>query len=317
MFGDLVDKSKGLRCGVVASLGCRRPLDDAVLAEDFISKVFEGRSDVESIANLVANAELALLKLEKSPTQTHNNYRDKTYRDDVARMQLHERILNELINLEQLEDDDDICLGKGGAKPQFTKQDGVAYIVSGAPASGKSTISDQLAKDNGAYMLDSDYAKRKFPEYSRYSGGASLVHKESDELVFAPENSLFEYCIYSKHNIVIPLVGRTYKSVEKICKRLISAEYAIHIINVALDRYECTKRAFTRFQKKGRYVPLSYVFDEVGNEPERIYFQLKRDYLGKPGFLSFSQVSTDVQEGMPAKVLEKSEHSPFEGSAKL
>ena len=84
----------------------------------------------------------------------------------------------------------------------------------------------------------------------------------------------------------------------------------MHIVNVALDRYKCTFRAYSRFKKTGRYVPLSYIFDEVGNEPERIYFQLKRKYLNCSGFISFSQLSTDVEFGEQATVLETTESSP-------
>ncbi len=294
----------------MAELDCRRPLDDQVLAEDFVQKILEEYEEVDKIAADIVNAELGLAKLEAAPTNTHQQYRVKQYRGNAQRRQLHNQILKELIDYERIESDGDIQLGYGGARPHSPQTALQAYIVSGPPASGKSAIADWLARENGAYMLDSDYAKRKFPEYLQYLGGASLVHKESDDLVFGPEDSLFEYCVYSRHNVVIPLVGRTYKSVEKVCKRLIKAEYKIHIINVALDRYKCTYRAYERFKNTGRYVPLFYVFDEVGNEPERIYFQLKRDYIGCSDFISFSQLSTDVAFGEPAKILEATEFSP-------
>lgn len=175
-------------------------------------------------------------------------------------------------------------LGRGGARPHEPKSDSQAYIVSGPPASGKSTVANRLADANGAYVLDSDYAKRKFQSICNIWAERRWSTRKPDKLVFGPENSLFEYCVYSKHNVVIPLVGRTYKSVNEICSRLINEGYNVHIINVALDRYECTRRAYRRFIATRRYVPLSYVFDEVGNEPERIYFQLKRNCLGHEGF---------------------------------
>lgn len=292
--------------------GCRRRLDTAELAEDFISKTFENGDDIEKIAMKIVQAEIELAKLESSPTKTHTSYRNKDYRDDWNRERLCNQILSELINYEQLNSDDDICLGVGGAKPKEPWQESVAYIVSGAPASGKSSIADALAHENGAYILDSDYAKRKFPEYMSYNGGASLVHAESNEIIFGSEdrsNSLLEYCIYSQCNIVIPLVGRTQKSVEKICARLIEAQYKIHLINVALDRYKCTQRAYRRFLASKRYVPLSYVFDEVGNEPELVYFRLKRAH--EADYESFSQLSTDVPKGELPKVIEKTENSPY------
>lgn len=296
----------------MARQGCRRRLDTAELAEDFVTKTFGKGNNVEKIAKEVLRAEMELVYLEKKPTKLYTEYRAKRFRDDMDREVLYNLILSELINYEQLDNDDDICLGRGGAKPKEPRQERIAYIVSGSPASGKSSIADNLARNNGAYILDSDYAKRKFPEYSTYGGGASLVHEESNAIIFGAGNeygSLFEYCIYSHSNVVIPIVGRTQRSVETICTRLLNAHYKIHIINVALDRYKCTQRAYGRFASSKRYVPLSYVFDEVGNEPELVYFHLKRVHSNE--YESFSQLSTDVTQGDQPIVLEKTVNSPY------
>lgn len=294
----------------MAELGCRRPLHTKVLAEDFVKHVLKVFQDFGPRANEIVNAEMSLMPLEQHPTSTHDDYRDDAYRSVEQREVLHQQILRELISEQQLDNDDDISLGNGGAKPAVTTACAQAYIVSGAPASGKSWVASRLSNENGAYILDSDYAKRKFPEYRQYPGGASLVHPESDAIVFGATNSLFEYCIYSRFNVVIPLVGRTYASVEKVCQRLRECGYCIHIINVPLDRYECVTRAYNRFRDTGRYVPLSYIFDEVGNEPERIYFLLKRAYAGDDNFRSFSQLSTKVARGKSPFVVETTEGSP-------
>lgn len=291
-------------------MGCRRPLHNKILAEDFVKHVLKILQDFGPRAADIVNAEINLRPLEEHPTSTHEDYRDGAYRTLEERELLHQRILKELISETRLPNDDDIALGCGGAKPSGTTALAQAYIVSGAPASGKSGVASRLADENGAYILDSDYAKRKFPEYRQYPGGASLVHHESDSIVFGPTDSLFEYCIYSRYNVVIPLVGRTYSSVEKVCHRLKECGYYIHIINVPLDRYECVSRAYRRFLDTGRYVPLSYIFDEVGNEPERIYFLLKRAYAGDNNFKSFSQLSTKVTWGKPPVVVEATEESP-------
>lgn len=289
--------------------GCRRRLDTAELAEDFISKIFGNRDEAERIAREIVQAEITLAKLEREPTKTSTAYRAQRYRDNEDREELCDQILSELIQYEQLEHDDDICMGKGGAKPKEPQKEQIAYIVIGAPASGKSSVSDALARNHGAYILDPDYAKRKFPEYTVYEGGASLLHEESREIVLGGDHSLLEYCLYNDYNVVIPLVGRTQKTVEEICDRLQAAGYKIHIVNVALDRYKCTQRAFRRFAESKRYVPLSYVFDEVGNEPELVYFRLKRAH--EKEYESFSQLSTDVAKGQAPNILEKSGNSPY------
>ena len=291
---------------------CRRPLETTKEVDQFARDILKiPRQNRSEVVNKILKAEIALEKLESHPSRVFEDYRSLEYITEESRLELHERILSELISYDCLKNDDDITLGKGGAKPCLTKSDALAYIVSGPPASGKSCVSDRLAQENGAYILDSDYAKRKFPEFRSFFGGASLVHEESDSIIFAPTDSLFEYCIYSRHNVVIPMVGKTFKSVEKICERLIASGYRIHIVNVALDRYKCVSRAFKRYAKSGRYVPLSYVFDEVGNEPERTYYMLKRTYGEDDNFLSFSQVSTDVMPGELPIIVEATDNSPL------
>lgn len=143
-------------------MGCRRPLDTKILAEDFARQVLGKVRDYEKPAAKIVEAELALKKLEDHPTSSHEDYRDHEYRTNDQRKLLHKQILAELIKEVRLANDDEIELGIGGAKPQEAKCERIAYIVTGAPASGKSRIATCLADDNGAYILDSDYAKRKF-----------------------------------------------------------------------------------------------------------------------------------------------------------
>lgn len=137
------------------------------------------------------------------------------------------------------------------------------------------------------------------------------MHKESDSIIFDAEDSLFEYCVYENYNIVIPLVGRTYKSFIKICRRIMECGYKVHIVNVVLDRYKCVLRAYDRFEATGRYVPLSYIFDEVGNEPELVYFRIKRAYEGEARIGSFAQISTDVPKECLPEMLEATTGSPI------
>lgn len=302
----------------MGSGNCRRPLGNTNEVDCFVRNILKiPRQDRSEVVPKILQAEIALEKLESHHTSSFEDYRSLEYMTEESRHDLRKKILSELISYECLENDDDITLGKGGAKPAMTQSDALAYIVSGAPASGKSSVADRLARENGAYILDSDYAKRKFPEFRSFFGGASLVHKESDSIILDPKDSLLEYCIYSRHNVVIPMVGKTFESVETICKRLIKSGYKIHIINIALDRYKCALRAYKRYVSSERYVPLSYVFDEVGNEPERIYYLLKRAYESDENFLSFSQVSTDVNPGELPIIVERTENSPIKGWAEV
>lgn len=298
----------------MASSNVRRSLNTQISADEFVSHVLGILDDDDgNKAAKIVGAELGLRSLEDCPTDTHKEYRLAKYRSTDSRKRLRKTILTELMDMERLSDDDKICLGKGGARPEHIESEAQAYIVSGPPASGKSKIAETLATKHGAYILDSDYAKRKFPEYHLYDAGASLVHEESDKMIFGPSDVgfLFEYCAYNRYNMVIPLVGRTDSSMNRICNKLIEAGYSIHIINVVLEPRECAIRAFQRFCDTNRYVPLSYVFDDVGNRPEVVYFHLKREHSGDASFVSYTQISTDVPRGKSPKILERSGPCPL------
>ena len=167
-------------------MNLRRPLDTKILAETFAESIFDETptEDLNIIASKIFKAELSLAKLESHPTSTNYDFRSKEYRQTRERKKLRRVILSELINMLRLQHDDDIKFGSGGAKPKTPIAEQQAYLVSGAPASGKSGIATRLADETGAYILDSDYAKRKFPEYSETDDGASLVHEEADDIIF-------------------------------------------------------------------------------------------------------------------------------------
>lgn len=291
---------------------CRRPLDNAVAVETFLFNVLEIKPGQKEI-NRIVEIEASLDKFEQHPTSTHTEYRHREYRTMRERKILQKQILKELIELERLPSDDNIVLGAGGARPTCKKpsQKATAYIVSGAPASGKSGVAAKLADKTKSFVLDSDYAKRKFPEFWDYACGASLVHKEADAVIFGKEDSLLEFCVYNRYNVVIPVVGRTEDSIEEIRHRLDAMKYTVHLITVALDRYECTRRAYRRFLESDRYVPLSYVFDEVGNEPERIYYAVERMHQNNSEYVSYTLLSNDVPKGTSPKVVAMSGQSPY------
>ena len=289
----------------------RRELDTFVSAEEFARSVLKLRGERSvKAAYHISEAEVIISSLEPNPTSDSEDYREANYRPSDRRKWLRNKILDELYYMERLDNDDEIRLGHGGSKPEEVSHNSEAYIVIGPPASGKSGIAIKLADKYGAYMLDSDYAKRKFPEFHGYIGGASLVHKEADDLVFEPENSLAEYCLYNKVNVVVPLVGRTIDSVEDFCNMLKMYGYKINIVAVSLNSFTCVLRAYKRFLETKRYVPLSYVFDQVGNKPDKVYDELKNRYASDSSFKSFTRVSTDVKRGQLPTVLDSSDNSP-------
>jgi hypothetical protein len=263
-----------------------RPLDQNKLAVDFLTKVLGLKKTTELGDNIqrLVSAEKLLSATVSEPTLTSEDNRHTSYLTDEARENLRSRIFEELITNVRLDDDDDIKLGCGGVLPQSgLKFNQEAFIVTGLPASGKSTISNLIAENKGAAVIDSDYAKRKFPEFS-IPQGASIVHAESSLVTygstkpeFEDEKSVYEYMVTEGANIVIPKIGYDCISITSLRNALVEAGYQVHLVFVSVDRKVSTTRAFNRFLSTERYVPLGLVFDEYSNDPTLTYYRLRDD----------------------------------------
>lgn len=289
--------------------GYNRPLIKDPEVESFVDSVLNmydaSPEDKRAVINSIIAAERNLAGAGTDASTMQQSFRDFQYRSDKERELLNNRILKELVELERLSDDDDIILGKGGAKPpKGIVSEKKAFYIIGPPASGKSGISNKIADTFGAYILDSDYAKRKFPEYSNQISGASVVHEESDQLIFRRmRGNLLAHCLSQGHNIVIPKIGHQLDSIVAMCNALKTQGYAVYLISVDLDRIKATWRAYMRYHQTHRYVPLSLVFDGYGNDPTLNYFKAKQQHSNL--FSGFAQISTDVPIKEPCILLEE------------
>lgn len=291
-----------------------RPLNDNILVGHFVRNILE-IEDVDKrrdAIKAIIRTEMQNSQIQGKCTLSHNNYRDEMYADEQSRKELRKKIFEELISQNRPKNDDDIKLGFGGAlpigiEPMKKKQ---AYIVIGLPASGKSGIANIISDSYGAIILDSDFAKRKFPEFEQ-DFGASLVHEESSDIIFGHKGitkyNMLQYCCINNYNIVIPTIGQNIKPILGIAINLRDHwAYDIHITLVSLDRKKATQRAYNRFINTSRYVPLSLIFDGFSNDSILTYYRLRNN----PIFKSYGKISTDVPFGDPPKFIECSDDNP-------
>jgi len=285
-----------------------RLLLDINQVDHFLTTVleFEPEEDEKDIAFKIVNSEKALIDYDNPGVQTlmYDNYRDRNYKTEADRWALREQIVNELITTTRLDDDDQICLGKGGALPTTgVRAEKKAFIVIGLPASGKSGISSMIADRYHAVIIDSDYAKRKLPEFHKLPWGATLVHPESMQITFGfgqnPKKilPLQTLSMANGYNIVIPTIGNKSEKLIRTAEELKTLGYEVHLTLVALPRREATIRAIRRYNKSGRYVPIGMIFDDLGNDPSLTYYLLKCERSDL--FKSFGAISTDVTLGHP------------------
>jgi len=274
--------------------------------ERFVDGVLEisDKTKKREAINSIAAAERNIQTYPRYSTWTKEDCRDFEWRDDKTRQKLRTQIVDELYRLKRLDNDDDITIGHGGSAPKDTaKCEKKAFYVIGPPASGKSTISSIIADVYGAYVVDSDFAKRKLPEYTNQIGSASLVHDESSHLVFDTKiDSLMSRCFEHGNNIVVPKIGDNIDGILRFAKNINTIGYKVYLISIDLDRQKATQRAYNRYISTKRYVPLSLIFDQYGNQPTLNYFKIKQ--LHHACFEGFAQISTDVPFGTPAITLE-------------
>lgn len=289
-----------------------RPLTNNKEIEPFVKNILRiaDQAEKRNAISKIGEAERNCSFYKKASTLHNADNRDVEYQSAEQREYLWKKILSELKEKTRLEHDDEIELGLGGAKPLTDIQsNSQLFYVIGLPASGKSGISNVIADYYGAYILDSDYAKRKLPEFSE-NGGASLVHEESDEIVFNnKEDNLLLFCLENHYNIVVPKIGHNKNSICEFCEKLYNVGYSVNLISVDLDRNLATKRAYNRFIETQRYVPLSLIFDVYSNQPSLNYFKIKQK---NPCFISgYAQLSTEVPLGYKPILLEEQNLQEF------
>lgn len=239
-----------------------------------------------------------------SQTLNSTKFRDSKSLTEESRWALRTQIINELLTLKRLDDDEKITISKGGALPKTDlKSEKQAIIIIGLPASGKSTVASSIADEFGAVIIDSDYAKRKLPEFKKHLYGATIVHEESSQTTFGYKienidnvKSVYETCLEKNYNIVIPKIGQSPKSILKLAETLKNKNgYDVHLILIELMKRDATIRAIKRYYKTKRYVPLGLIFDGYGNDPCMCYYYLRSKYVDT--FKSFGSLSTDIPFG--------------------
>jgi hypothetical protein len=296
-----------------------RPLNNLELVEHFLQNALEydiEKDDNYDVVPDIVSTELNIENFDESLiSKNSKSFRVLEYRKDDVRLLLQNQIVLELLSNKRLKSDDDIVLGSGGAFPNSElNPNRDAYIIIGLPASGKSGISNEVADKYGCLLLDSDYAKRKLPEFSKLPFGATLVHEESDYIIFGENKpnkfkSLFDYSRETNSNIVLPKIGSNYESILTLIDLLKKNNYKVHLTLVELDRIKATNRALYRFKTTKRYVPLSLIFDTYNNSPSVAFYKLitfKSEKLE-----SFGVISTDVDFGnSPIKSLSSNELNP-------
>lgn len=122
-------------------------------------------------------------------------------------------------------------------------------IVIGYPASGKSTISNQISNLSQSRIVDSDEVKKLLPEYCN-GLGIEKIHEESKDIM----RKILDECIKNNENIVLPIVGAKPQSLERYLRQFTNAGYDIRLTLVNLPKQKCMARNLMRYIETGRLI---------------------------------------------------------------
>ncbi|MDB2405831.1 zeta toxin family protein [Alphaproteobacteria bacterium] len=191
-----------------------------------------------------------------------------------------------------------------GLQPKPIPKNREAIILVGPPASGKSTIANELATSKGFAIADSDEIKKSLPEYEG-GIGAAAVHEESSDLV----SGLYELMMSRGTNIMIPKVGDKSKSIVQLIDKLKEKGYKVNLVNMDVAPEEAYSRMIGRFVNTGRIIPIGY-FDSIRDNPTKVFEKLKQDGIAD----GYAQIDNNGGVNEPKSVTKVSGNNPLVGS---
>lgn len=143
------------------------------------------------------------------------------------------------------------------AKPVPSDKMPICIMMMGGPASGKSSAVRQMGLNLDDFVVgDANGVKEMLPEYreavqGRARNAAAMAHEESSYLV----KKIHSQAIKDNKNLVIDGTGAKAESYISKIKELRAKIYHVQLIFVDTDPDIALKRAQTRAEKTGRYVP--------------------------------------------------------------
>ena len=181
----------------------------------------------------------ALPQTKELNTDSKGNYTKE-------RQELHQKIINDF-------KDELICI---------QKDEPIAILMGGSPASGKSTFLKKYAPyllKEEILKVDADEIRSMLPEYKGYN--ATQTHLETKDIV----NTLLSdktIGIPCKYDIIYDGTMNSTKSYLPLISLLKSLGYKIFIVYVDKVPEEVVKkRALERYKKSGRFVPMEIIDD--------------------------------------------------------
>lgn len=169
-----------------------------------------------------------------------------------------------------------------------------AVIMIGAPASGKSTISNPLARKLNARIIDPDDAKKILPEYQGGVGG-NAVHPESKVI----SQHVFEGASDAGENMILPTIGHSPEKIRNMAKTLQAKGYTVDLVHVSVSPENVISRMLNRYANTGKFTPTDYLRSKTG-KPTEVYNLLKQEEI----FNGYAKIDNNPARELPRTLIE-------------
>ena len=152
----------------------------------------------------------------------------------------------------------------------------VAVLTGGVPASGKTRYITEKAKidwinSTDVFKIDADAVRSRLPEYKGWN--ANSTHEETKDIVKEMISTVGKPCKYDMVFDGTMNSGRNYIPLIESIKKL---GFKVFMIYVKVPSYEIAlNRALKRYQRTGRYVPLTVIEDAWKNS-ERTFRDIRK-----------------------------------------
>ena len=153
-------------------------------------------------------------------------------------------------------------------------KDRIAVIVTGLPAAGKSTLTNEIKNLIKGIVIDPDDFKKVIPEYKN-GIGTSATHTESKVLF----GIMADKAKANGDNIIIPTLGRTKEALDRLINSLKIDKYGIAVIRVDVPITVAELRNIKRAIKTGRYVDSELITKDVDNLIKTNYNNLTKEKI--------------------------------------
>jgi predicted kinase len=251
-------------------------------------KLDSGTVTIEDVAD-IKNSDVLKQIIEKQDIYTANyrtdvpaNYVNGIFKDQYLKNKIYKLGQDEYKGIDNIIN----AIYQTGSETK----DRVAFIITGLPAAGKSTLTNQIKTNFKAIVIDPDDLKKVIPEYNN-GIGAAATHEESKVLF----KQMLKKSVSGGDNIILPILGRTKETLNELIDNLKIKNYNTIIVRVDIPINIAKLRNLKRAVETNRYIYDDIISKEVDNNIKTNYNNLTKEQINVRAEIDGTTAEGDIK----------------------